>query len=102
MTDHERRKPAAFRLDDPAVTVSASAEDRRQSSAGIRVLPEDSAPEQVDVHPIKTQTGIAVAIVYNMNESLHLDLDYLRGQFRWYGGAKQDMNYLNAGATLTW
>jgi putative membrane protein len=43
MTDHERRKPAAFRLDDPAVTVSASAEDRRQSSASIRVLPEDDA-----------------------------------------------------------
>jgi hypothetical protein len=68
----------------------------------ITLLPEDSDPAQIDVHPIKTQTGIAVAVVYNMNESLHLDIDYLRGQFRWYGGPKQDMNYLNAGATLTW
>ena len=42
MTDHERRKPAAFRLDDPAVTVTASAEDKA-SSGNVRVLTEDDA-----------------------------------------------------------
>jgi hypothetical protein len=56
----------------------------------------------MDIHPIKTQTGIAAGIVYHVNESLHLDLDYLRAQFRWYGTAKQDLNYINTGATLTW
>jgi putative membrane protein len=42
MTDQERRRPAAFRLDDPAVTVTAAAEDKT-SSANIRVLTEDDA-----------------------------------------------------------
>lgn len=44
MTDHERRRPAAFRLDDPAVTVTASAEDTKPSPASsVRVLTEDDA-----------------------------------------------------------
>jgi putative membrane protein len=42
MTDQERRRPAAFRLDDPAVTVTASPEDKSPKS-GIRVLTEDDA-----------------------------------------------------------
>lgn len=42
-TDHERRRPAAFRLDDPAVTVTASAETSKSSSTGVRVLTEDDA-----------------------------------------------------------
>lgn len=44
-TDHERRRPAAFRLDDPAVTVTASPEDKRSSASGVRVLTEDDAFE---------------------------------------------------------
>lgn len=68
----------------------------------ITLLPEDLAPDRADIHPIKTQTGIAAGIVYHVNESLHLDLDYLRAQFRWYGTAKQNINYINTGATLTW
>lgn len=43
MTDQERRRPAAFRLDDPAVTVTASPEDRPSSASGIRVLTEEDA-----------------------------------------------------------
>jgi hypothetical protein len=62
----------------------------------------DKDPTRVDIHPIKAQTGISAGVVYHVNESLHLDLDYLRAQFRWYGGAKQDINYINTGATLTW
>jgi putative membrane protein len=43
-TDNERRKPAAFRLDDPAVTVTASPDEKRSSSAGgVRVLTEEDA-----------------------------------------------------------
>jgi hypothetical protein len=68
----------------------------------IHLLDDDLLPENVDTHPIKTQTGISAGIVYHVNESLHLDLDYLRGMFRWYGDAKQDVNYINAGVTLTW
>lgn len=68
----------------------------------IHLIDLDSEPARVDIHPIKTQTGISAGVVYHVNESLHLDLDYLRAQFRWYGTAKQDLNYLNTGATLTW
>ena len=42
-TDQERRRPAAFRLDDPSVTVTASPADNRSSPAGVRVLTEDDA-----------------------------------------------------------
>lgn len=68
----------------------------------IHLLDSDTLPENQDSHPIKTQTGISAGVVYHVNESLHLDIDYLRGMFRWYAGAKQDVNYLNAGVTLTW
>jgi putative membrane protein len=50
-TDHERRRPAAFRLDDPAVTVTASPEEK---TSGVRVLTEDDAfavPAPLDVAP---------------------------------------------------
>jgi putative membrane protein len=42
MSDHERRKPAAFRLDDPDVTVTASPEDKAPA-AKVRVLTENDA-----------------------------------------------------------
>jgi hypothetical protein len=68
----------------------------------IKLLDQDTATLASGTFPIKAQTGIAAGVVYHLNESLHLDLDYLRAQFRWYGTAKQDINYINAGATLTW
>jgi len=68
----------------------------------IHLVDLDLQPDRADLHPIKTQTGIAAGVVYHLNESFHLDLDYLRAQFRWYGGSKQDLNYINTGATLTW
>ncbi|HVY31733.1 MAG TPA: porin [Polyangiaceae bacterium] len=71
-----------------------------QSNIKLEAL--DSAPEHMNDHPIRTQTGISAGVVYHVNESLHLDVDYLRAMFRWYGGAKEDVNYINAGVTLTW
>jgi putative membrane protein len=50
-TDQERRRPAAFRLDDPSVTVTASPEEK---TSGVRVLTEDdafAAPVPLDVAP---------------------------------------------------
>jgi putative membrane protein len=49
--DHERRRPAAFRLDDPAVTVTSSPDEK---TGGVRVLTEDdvfAAPVPVEVAP---------------------------------------------------
>jgi hypothetical protein len=71
-----------------------------QSNIKLEAL--DSEPEHLKDHPIRTQTGISAGVVYHVNESLHLDLDYLRAQFRWYAGAKEDVNYINTGVTLTW
>lgn len=51
MTEQDRRRPAAFRLDDPAVTVTTSPDDK---AAGVRVLTEDdvfAAPAPLDVAP---------------------------------------------------
>jgi hypothetical protein len=48
----------------------------------IHLLDIDLLPANADSHPIKTQTGISAGVVYHVNESLHLDVDYLRGMFR--------------------
>jgi putative membrane protein len=55
MTDQERRKPAAFRLDDPAVIVTASAGDKA-SSGNVRVLTEDDAFSL----PVPVEPAVAV------------------------------------------
>jgi hypothetical protein len=68
----------------------------------IHLLPLDSQGDNVNNHPIRTQTGISGGIVYHVNESLHLDLDYLNAAFKWYGGYKETVNYINTGVTLTW
>jgi hypothetical protein len=68
----------------------------------IHLLPLDSDPANAMNHPIRTQTGIAAGVVYHVNESLHLDLDYLNAAFKWYGGYKETVNYINTGVTLTW
>lgn len=68
----------------------------------IHLLDLDLTPEFVNNHPVKTQTGVGAAVVVHVNESLHLSVDYLRSMVRWYGGSKQDNNFFNAGATLTW
>jgi hypothetical protein len=51
---------------------------------------------------IKTQTAISAGFVFHVNESLHPSIDYLRGMYRWYGGPKQDVNFINLGATIDW
>ncbi|MDQ8730105.1 TIGR01620 family protein [Bradyrhizobium sp. LHD-71] len=58
MTDQERRRPAAFRLDDPGVTVTASPEDARPSSAGgVRVLTEaDAFAAPAAIEPVSPPT----------------------------------------------
>jgi hypothetical protein len=53
------------------------------------------------VSTLKSQTGITAAVVYHMNESLHLDLDFINGAYKWYNGESEKLNVLNAGATVT-
>jgi putative membrane protein len=58
--DHERRRPAAFRLDDPAVTVTSSPDEK---TGGVRVLTEEdvfAAPVPVEVaSPLRKGFGWA-------------------------------------------
>jgi len=53
------------------------------------------------VSTLKSQTGITAALVYHMNESLHLDLDFINGAYKWYNGESEKLNLINAGATVT-
>lgn len=53
------------------------------------------------VSTIKTQTAITGAIVYHLNESLHLDLDFISGAYRWYNSESERVNLLNGGVTVT-
>jgi hypothetical protein len=53
------------------------------------------------VSTLKSQTAITAAIVYHLNESLHLDLDFINGGYKWYNGESEKLNMLNAGATVT-
>jgi hypothetical protein len=64
------------------------------------LLPEDKAGAAT-LSVIKSQTGISTGVVYHLNESFHLDLDFINGAYRWYGGEKQSVNVLNGGVTVT-
>lgn len=55
----------------------------------------------VMVSTLKSQTGITAALVYHMNESFHLDLDFINGAYKWYNGESEKLNMLNGGATVT-
>jgi hypothetical protein len=66
----------------------------------VLLLPEDEAVASV-VSVLKSQTGITGGVVYHLNENFHLDIDFINGVYKWYGGESQKLNVLNAGATVT-
>jgi putative membrane protein len=62
MSDQERRRPAAFRLDDSSVTVTAPDQDRKAPATAIRVLPEDdvfaaAVPAETPAPPVRKGFG---------------------------------------------
>lgn len=66
----------------------------------VLLLPEDETAATM-ISVLKSQTGITGGVVYHLNENLHLDVDFIRGTYRWYGSESQSLNVLNAGATVT-
>jgi putative membrane protein len=63
-TDRERRRPAAFRLDDPSVTVTTSQEGRA-SAGDVRVMTEDDAFDApVPVAPPPARKGFGWAALF--------------------------------------
>jgi hypothetical protein len=50
----------------------------------------------------KDQAGFNGGVFYHIDDNLVASLDYFRANFSWYDGAKQGVNTLNAGLTMTW
>jgi len=71
--------------------------------AGIsRVFLLDAERADTTSSLIKNQLGMSAALVFHRTEHLHFSLDYFRGQFTWYLGEKQNVNFVSAGVTATW
>jgi hypothetical protein len=71
--------------------------------AGIsRVFLLDSERADTTSSLVKNQVGLSAALVFHCNEHLHFSLDFFRGQFAWYLGEKQNVNFASAGITATW
>lgn len=51
---------------------------------------------------IKHQIGYAAVIVYHVTPHLHVALDYMHGDYSWYLGEQQKVNFLSTGMTATW
>ena len=72
----------------------------------VKPLQEDIIAEPATGYPkfslIKTQTGIAGAVVYHAADWLHFDVDVMRADFKWTLNDRQKIMFYNAGATLTW
>ncbi|HEY2900010.1 MAG TPA: hypothetical protein VGL59_05500 [Polyangia bacterium] len=51
---------------------------------------------------IKSQTGISGAIVFHAREWLHFDFDVFHADSQWDLGERQQINFYNAGTTITW
>lgn len=79
--------------------------------------PSHGTPSNVSV--LKYQMAFAGALVFHANRYLHFDIDYLRAQARWFGAPillpnpvtgglngyqpeQQNVNFVNAGMTVTW
>jgi len=67
-----------------------------------RVFLLDTDKADLNSSLIKTQTGLAAVVVYHATKHAHFSLDYFRGQFKWYRGEKQDVNFISTGMTVTW
>jgi len=51
---------------------------------------------------IRRQIGYFGAIVFHARPNIHVALDYLRGDYAWFLGEKQIVNFINTGVTITW
>ncbi len=71
--------------------------------AGIsRVFLLDSERTDTTSSLVKNQLGMSAALVFHRTAHLHFSVDYFRGQFTWYLGEKQNVNFVNTGVTATW
>jgi len=64
------------------------------------ILQEDVDANNVSI--LKRQIGYSAGFVLHISESLHYDIDFLRGDAAWSQGEKQIFNFINTGVTATW
>jgi hypothetical protein len=64
------------------------------------ILQEDVDAGNVSI--LKRQIGYSAGFVLHISESLHYDIDFLRGDAAWSQGEKQIFNFINTGVTATW
>jgi hypothetical protein len=67
-------------------------------------LPTDGLPDANGLRQsvIESQLGISGVVVYHFSPSLHASVDYLRANYKWHLGEKQDVNFVNTGMTVVW
>jgi hypothetical protein len=79
----------------------------------IQVLNDDLVAQEMPVNPatgvpdpkfswLRSQTAFSGAIVYNVTDWFHLDVDAIFTTFKWNLGEQQQINFYNFGTTLTW
>jgi hypothetical protein len=51
---------------------------------------------------VDTQNGTSGAVVYHAADWLHFDIDVMHADTKWDLGERQQINYYNAGTTVTW
>jgi hypothetical protein len=51
---------------------------------------------------LKNQQAYTAVIVYHVTDNIHLALDYIHGDAKWFLGEEQKFDFLSTGATATW
>ena len=51
---------------------------------------------------VDSQNGTSGAVVYHAQDWLHFDIDVMHADTKWDLGERQQINYYNAGTTITW
>jgi hypothetical protein len=75
----------------------------RITPLGDDMLPD---PTKANGYPkfslIRSQTGMAAAVVFHAADWLHFAADVMHADFRWTLNDRQQVNFFNAGTTFTW
>jgi hypothetical protein len=75
-------------------------------------LPSDDSAASAENSLLKYQMGYAAVLVYHVTDYLHFEVEYFRGDARWFGAPavlaaggpaeRQAFNFVSSGVTATW
>ena len=66
----------------------------------VLLLPSDQADPTSSL--IKRQLGESLVLVYHFTSHFHASVEYMHGDFAWFLGEKQLVNFASTGVTATW